>query len=106
MQDDYGSKIGYRLKWLYTLLVVITLMLPVFYVMYISFNKNGFGARSYDFTFDWYFRIFSDKLLIESLENTLYLAAITMGMRSFTRVRAPMSAPASINRLAIPISSL
>ena len=78
MQDDYGSKFGYRLKWSYILLVVTTLMLPTFYVMYISFNKNGFGARSYDFTFDWYFRIFSDKLLIGSLGNTFILAAITL----------------------------
>jgi spermidine/putrescine transport system permease protein len=78
MQDDYSSLWGYRLKWLYTLLVVFTLMAPVFYVMYISFNENGFGARDYVFTLDWYVVIFSDLLLLESFGNTLLLAAITV----------------------------
>lgn len=78
MRDDFSSKIGYFLKWAYTLLVVTTLMLPVFYVMYISFNKNGFGARSYDFTFDWYLQIFSRRDMIGSLGNSFLLAAITM----------------------------
>ena len=61
MQDDYGNIWTYRLKWFYTLLVVFTLMLPVFYVMYISFNAHGFGARGYSFTLEWYVDIFSDE---------------------------------------------
>ena len=77
MNDDYSSKWGYRLKWLYTLSVVVTLMLPVFYVMYISFNQNGFGARDYDFTFEWYGLIFSDLLMMDSLISTLILSVIT-----------------------------
>jgi spermidine/putrescine transport system permease protein len=77
MQDDYSSKWGYRLKWLYTLLVVATLMLPVFYVMYISFNENGFGARDYDFTFEWYKVIFSDLLMMDALSGTMTLSIIT-----------------------------
>jgi spermidine/putrescine transport system permease protein len=78
MQDDYSSIWGYRLKWLYTLLVVATLMSPVFYVMYISFNENGFGARDYDFTFAWYGVIFSDLLMMEALRNTFLLAGVTV----------------------------
>lgn len=77
MLDDYTSKLSYRLKWLYTLLVVVTLMLPVFYVMYISFNENGFGARDYDFTIEWYKVIFSDLLMIDALTSTMTLAIIT-----------------------------
>jgi spermidine/putrescine transport system permease protein len=77
MGDDYTNIWSYRLKWLYTLLVVFTLMLPVFYVMYISFNENGFGARDYVFTLEWYGDIFSDLLLLNALGNTLILAAIT-----------------------------
>jgi len=80
MQDEYSSLWGYRLKWLYMLLVVFTLMAPVFYVMYISFNENGFGAREYVFTVDWYVVIFSDLLLLESFGNTLLLAAITVAV--------------------------
>ena len=77
MSDDYTSIWSYRLKWLYTLLVVFTLMLPVFYVMYISFNKNGFGARDYVFTLEWYGDIFSGLLLMGALGNTVLLAAVT-----------------------------
>ena len=77
MHDDYVSVLSYRLKWLYTLLVVFTLMLPVFYTMYISFNLNGFGAATYDFTLEWYAGIFTDNLMLASHGNTLLLGAIT-----------------------------
>lgn len=77
MVDEYGNAWTYRLKWAYTLLIVTTLMLPVFYVMYISFNENGFGAARYDFTFDWYAVIFSDKLLLNALWWTVKLAVVT-----------------------------
>ena len=80
MSDDYSSLWSYRLKWLYTLLVVFTLMLPVFYVIYISFNQNGFGAAEYVFTFEWYGEIFSDLLLMSALGNTFILSAITLAV--------------------------
>ena len=41
MQDEYGSPWLYRAQWAYLLLIVVSLMSPVFYVMYISFNENG-----------------------------------------------------------------
>jgi spermidine/putrescine transport system permease protein len=78
MNDDYGSIWGYRLKWLYMLLVVMALMLPVFFVMYISFNENGFGARDYDFTFEWYGLIFSDLLMMDAITSTLILSFTTV----------------------------
>lgn len=77
MDEQYGSKLTYRLKWAYTLLLVATLMLPSFYVIYISFNEHGFGAAKYDFTFDWYKVIFTDKLLVNALGWTLRLAVLT-----------------------------
>lgn len=77
MQDEYGNIFFHRLKWAYLLLVVLTLMSPVFYVMYISFNEFGFGAGRYAFTLDWYNTIFTDKLLLGSLGWTLLLAFIT-----------------------------
>ena len=80
MGDDYSSIWSYRLKWLYTLLVVFTLMLPVFYVIYVSFNQNGFGAAEYVFTFEWYGEIFADLLLMGALGNTVILAAITLAV--------------------------
>lgn len=77
MQDEYGNIWAYRLKWAYLLLVVAALMSPVFYVMYISFNENGFGAAKYVFTFDWYLVIFTDKLMLNALRWTLSLALVT-----------------------------
>ncbi len=77
MVDEYGNIWTYRLKWAYLLLLVATLMSPVFYVIYISFNENGFGAAQYVFTLDWYKLIFSDKLMMNALGWTLSLAACT-----------------------------
>ncbi len=72
--DDYANPWLHRLKWGYLLLVVLTLMTPVFYVMYVSFNANGFGANAYDFTWEWYRLVFSDELLLGALRWTLMLA--------------------------------
>ncbi|MFK7942694.1 MAG: ABC transporter permease [Paracoccaceae bacterium] len=72
--DDYSNPWLHRLKWFYLLLVVTTLMSPVFYVMYISFNENGFGAAEYVFTLDWYGVIFTDRLMMNALGWTMSLA--------------------------------
>jgi spermidine/putrescine transport system permease protein len=75
--DDFTNPWLHRAKWTYLLLIVVTLMSPVFYVMYISFNQNGFGANQYVFTLEWYGLIFSDKLLLNALRWTLTLALTT-----------------------------
>jgi spermidine/putrescine transport system permease protein len=84
MYDNFANPWTIRLKWLYLLTVVLALLSPVMYTVYISFNEHGFGARIYDFTFDWYRIVLGDKLLVASLEWTLYLAvtavAITIPM--------------------------
>ncbi len=86
MQDDYGNLWSYRAKWAYLLLIVFLLLLPVFYVVYVSFNEHGFAARIYQFTFDWYRVVLGDKMLVASLEWTAYLAlgavvtAVPMGL--------------------------
>ena len=72
--EEYANPWLHRLKWAYLLLVVVTLMTPVFYVMYVSFNANGFGANAYDFTLEWYRLIFTDDLLLGALKWTLLLA--------------------------------
>ncbi len=80
MRDDYTSFWGHRLKWTYLLAVVAALLSPVFYVIVISFNEHGFGARIYEFTFDWYRLVFTDKVLLESLQWTGYLAVATVAV--------------------------
>lgn len=74
--NDYNNPWLHKLKWAYLLLIVLTLMTPVLYVMYISFNANGFGANEYIFTLEWYGLIFSDTLLIRALRWTMMLASV------------------------------
>ncbi len=74
--NDYDNPWLHKLKWTYLLLIVLTLMTPVLYVMYVSFNANGFGANEYIFTLEWYGLIFSDELLIGALRWTLALAVV------------------------------
>ena len=78
MLDEYGNIWTYRGKWLCLLLVVAALLLPSFYIIYISFNEHGFGARIYEFTFDWYRVVLGDTMLVASLEWTGYLALGTV----------------------------
>jgi spermidine/putrescine transport system permease protein len=86
MVDGYTNIWAYRAKWLYLFIVVGALMTPVFYVIYISFNEHGFGARMYEFTFDWYAVVLGDIMLVSSLKWTAYLAvasvatAVPMGL--------------------------
>lgn len=83
--EDYRNPWLHRLKWAYLLSVVVTLMVPVFYVMWISFNANGFGANAYDFTWKWYGLVFSDTLLMGALKWTMLLALAT------TLISVPMA---------------
>ena len=76
--NDYDNIWLHRAKWVYMLLIVVALMSPVFYVMYISFNQNGFGAAEYVFTWQWYGLIFSDQLLMQAMRWTLSMAICTM----------------------------
>ncbi len=78
MYDDFASPWNIRLKWAYLLAVVFALLMPVFYTIGISFNQHGFGARIYEFTFDWYRVVLGDTLLVVSLKWTLYLALATI----------------------------
>ena len=80
MYDDFASPWNIRLKWVYLLGVAFALLMPVFYTIYISFNQHGFGARIYDFTFDWYRVVLGDILLVASLKWTLYLALAAIAM--------------------------
>jgi spermidine/putrescine transport system permease protein len=78
MLDDYANPLAYRLKWAYLLGLVLVLLVPVFFNLYVSFNEFGFGAANYKFTLDWYFVVFDDAQLKEALGWTLFLALITV----------------------------
>ena len=77
MENEYANVWVHRLKWAYLLLIVVTLMSPVLYIMYISFNEYGFGANRYSFTWEWYWLIFGDRILLQALKWTMLLAVST-----------------------------
>lgn len=101
MTDEYANPWFYRLKWAYMLLLVTTLMSPVLYVMYISFNANGFGARAYDFTWEWYRLVFSDELLLNALRWTFSLAIVVTCITVPFAVLAAKHYKAARNKLPI-----
>ncbi len=80
MYDDFANPWTMRLKWFYLLAVAFALLSPVFYTIYISFNEHGFGARIYEFTFDWYRVVLGDTILVDSLSWTVYLALAAVAM--------------------------
>ena len=80
MRDDFSAPLLHGLKWAYLLLVVLLLLSPVFYVIAISFNEFGFGARIYRFTLEWYRVVLSDTIMVESLKWTAHLAVITVAI--------------------------
>lgn len=78
MSDEYVSPWETRLGWLALAVVVLAIMSPVLYSIYISFNEHGFGAARYDFTTAWYAAVFEDAQLLSALGWTLALALATV----------------------------
>lgn len=109
MRDDYTSELGHGLKWAYLLGIVGALLAPAFYVIYISFNEYGFGARIYEFTIDWYRVVLGDKMLVASLEWTIYLAlaavttAVPMGLLSAKLYKKTQHKVAMVTLMLAPL---
>lgn len=80
MTHDYENRWLYRAKWLYLLLIVGVLMLPVFYTLWISFNENGFGAAEYVFTTFWYTALFENAEIRTALGWTVLMALIVVAV--------------------------
>lgn len=76
--SDYSSPWAHRAKWLYTLAIVLCLLLPVFYTMYISFNDYGFGSPKYEFTLAYYVNLLENEEIRQSLQWTLLLCLLTV----------------------------
>lgn len=76
--SDYQSPWSYRAKWLYLISIVLCLLLPVFYIIYISFNELGFGAARYVPTLKWYKALLNNRELLGCLKWSLILCAIVI----------------------------
>ncbi|MCO7125795.1 ABC transporter permease [Sporolactobacillus shoreicorticis] len=62
---------------LFLLCVFVVLYLPIFYLMFYSFNKAGNMTHFTGFTFDWYKEVFSDKRLIAIVVDTVIVALLS-----------------------------
>ncbi|MCS7229508.1 MAG: ABC transporter permease [Candidatus Kryptonium sp.] len=59
---------------IYTLSVYAFLYLPIFVLIVLSFNKSKWTTIWEGFTFQWYVNLFNNKVLLNSLKNSLLIA--------------------------------
>ena len=69
-----------RMKWYaktYIGVIMAFLYMPIFVLIFFSFNQSK--SRSYftGFTLDWYKKLFTNELILSSLQNTLIIALIS-----------------------------
>ncbi len=62
------------LKTLYIFLIVLFLYLPIMALMVLSFNEGKTMTKWMGFSLKWYEEIFSNRMIIEALVNTLTIA--------------------------------
>ncbi len=65
-----------KLGKIYLALVLLFLYVPIFVLIVFSFNESKSRSVFTNFTFDWYVRLFHNRIIISSLVNTLIIAAI------------------------------
>lgn len=63
---------------IYTFLIFLFLYAPIFVLIVYSFNDTATGSRSVwgGFTLRWYQKLFSDRLILEALRNSLIIAVL------------------------------
>ena len=64
-----------KLGKIYLGLVLLFLYIPIFVLIVFSFNETKSRAVFTGFTFDWYARLFHNRVIISSLFNTLIISA-------------------------------
>ncbi|MCU9615084.1 ABC transporter permease [Caldibacillus lycopersici] len=70
----------FKLSNLYLVVIFIILYVPIFYLMFYSFNSGG---KMYDFegfTLDWYKELFQDSRLLIIVLNTIIIALLSAGI--------------------------
>ncbi len=66
-----------RLKNLYIILVFLFLFLPIFVIIFFSFNTSKLNIIFEGFTLDWYRKLFTNTYLLEALLNTIIVAVVS-----------------------------
>lgn len=65
-----------RLGKIYMMLVLLFLYVPIFVLIVFSFNETKSRSVFSGFTFDWYIKLFHNKIIISSLINTIIIASL------------------------------
>lgn len=65
-----------KLGKLYLALVLLFLYVPIFVLIVFSFNETKSRSVFSGFTFDWYIRLFNNRIIISSLVNTIIIACL------------------------------
>ena len=65
-----------KLGKIYLVLVLLFLYVPIFVLIVFSFNETKRRSVFSGFTFDWYKRLFHNRIIISSLINTMIIAVI------------------------------
>lgn len=61
---------------LYMLLIFLFLYAPIAVFVVLSFNENNSATNIEGFTFKWYAEVFRDRILMDSLKNSLIIASL------------------------------
>ncbi|MFN3134519.1 MAG: ABC transporter permease, partial [Candidatus Kryptonium sp.] len=59
------------------------LYLPIFVLIILSFNKSKWTTIWEGFTFQWYVKLFSNKILLNSLKNSIIIALASTFFSTF-----------------------
>jgi spermidine/putrescine transport system permease protein len=66
-----------KLAKLYSLLIYIFLYLPILILIVYSFNSSKYGTSWQGLTLDWYKKLYSNNLLIDSTKNSFLIAGLS-----------------------------
>ncbi len=61
---------------LYMVLIFLFLYAPIAVFVVLSFNENNSATNIEGFTFKWYAEVFKDRILMDSLKNSLIIACL------------------------------
>jgi spermidine/putrescine transport system permease protein len=66
-----------KLAKLYSILIYIFLYLPIVILIVYSFNSSKYGTSWQGLTLDWYKKLYSNNLLIDSTKNSFLIAGLS-----------------------------
>ncbi|MDE8563442.1 ABC transporter permease [Anoxybacillus rupiensis] len=76
---------------IYLVIVFVILYMPIFYLMYYSFNSGGTMHHFQQFTFEWYKEVFHDPRLLIIVINTLVVALLSATISTILGVAGALS---------------